>query len=115
MCPHTTWKPGGILDVTMETAPEEDPEAWMYRPEFRWVLVKSGEALEQEGWDRRTIVVVTLEAMRERPWLIDWRDTPVLVLYVRASSVEGLPEGPVASMDRFALRDSAARLASSRR
>lgn len=111
MYTNEDFRPGGIhRDVIVERIPARDPDGWFYKPDRRWVLVKTQEALETgryPAWDHTTVAVITYEIASTCRWVIAWRTTGASVLYVQTEDVAGIPEGEVLGDLRFTLHDHA--------
>ena len=107
----TTWMFGGIVDVELVRARARDPEAELYQPSRSWVLVMSGEVLQDcQSWNDDTIAFVCVEAIREMPHITTWERRARRVFFVRRDrvKVDGFQEGPVLGSARYRLRDIAA-------
>ncbi len=114
---RTTFKPGGIIDVETVRKPVVDPHARYYQTsdgkQRTWVLVKSGEELERickeqvSFWDKDgPMLVLSVEAVHERPWLAELKSKFYHVLYVNRKYVERFTEGEIASHDRFRIHET---------
>lgn len=104
MFARLTWEEGGCLDVGVKIAAVRDPRASWFAGNRPWFLVKFIEALDRYAeWPPGAIVVICVEAARERRWDTRWHTAASYVRYISRSAVSGVSEGAV--RDRHALCD----------
>ena len=109
---RVAWEPNGLPDVRVGLAPAVDSEAWLYRCETEWWVVKTPAAYIEFPWlviKIPAFVVLTLEALdavwgRFNPTLVNPFEARLAVLYsmgglrcmvARAQDVLDLPEGRI--------------------
>lgn len=106
------WRPSQMLDVEYVLTPHSDEDRDLYRnretdAERPWYLVKEGGELDAPPWPPDAVVVVCVEAVREKP-LSRWRDQTYRAFEVERDDVSDIRQGLIdQSPVRHLLRDRA--------